>query len=362
MEKKPNILQKSSEQQRNVIITILIIIIFACIAIILYFMFYKEKEVKLTNRMPFVELYGDTNIVLNEHDSFVEYGYYAYDLEDGNLTKKISIQSDLDVNKPGIYTLTYVANDSGKQSAVKTRTVVVKSADYKFDFELKGSKLILLKKGNRFTEPGYMATDGTQNLTEAVKVLGEVNGEEEGIYTLYYVCEHNHEVALEKRLVIVSSTLNNASLSDDDLEYISNYNIKELKNNYKIIPEHFSSKTMLFLAFSLCQNEGALDDNEVSSCLDKTFELKNREISHQTYYDLLKGNISFNQSDLKWNVSTSLLANQLENNLMSLKNSMRLAMEDDKKLYVFVEDDEYMYKYTFLKQDDRYLFTSVDVL
>ncbi len=362
MPNKPSILQNSNEKERNVIITGLILVIFVCSLIILYFVFYKEPEVKKANRMPYLELYGDTNIILKEHSSFVEYGYYAYDLEDGDLTKKVSIQNDLDVNKPGNYTISYVVNDAGNQSAVKTRNIVVESDNPHYDFELKGSKLILLKKGNRFTEPGYQVVIDGNNLFENVKVIGEVNGDKEGIYKLYYVLEYNHEIVVKQRIVIVSETLNNSNLSDTDLEYISNYNIKELKNDYKVIPEHFSSKTMLILAFSLCQNNGSLTDEELSKCLDEKFELKNREISHQVYYDLVKGNISFKESDLKWNVATNLLSNQLENNLNSLKEAMRLTVEDGTKLYVFVEDSDFIYKYTFLKKEANYLFASVEVL
>ena len=362
MSNKPNVLRESNEGQRNAIIGVLIFVILVCILIILYFAFYREDKVILSNRMPHLELYGDTNIILNEHDSFIEYGYYSYDLEDKELTKKITVQSDLDINKPGIYTVTYIANDSGKQSVVKTRNVVVKSINHNFNFELKGSKLILLKKGNRFTEPGFIAMADSQNLAETVKIFGEVDGEQEGIYTLYYVCEHNREVAVEKRIVIVSDTLSISNLEDKDLENINNYNIKELKNNYKITPMHFSSKTLLMLAFSLCESNGTLTDSELASCLDKKFELKDREISHQVYYDLLKGNISFKDSDLKWNVETNLLSEQLADNLRSLQESLHLIVENTNKLYVFVEENNYIYKYTFLKEEANYLFASVEVL
>ncbi len=362
MPNKPNMLDKSNENQRNVIITGLILVIFVCSLIILYFIFYREPEAKQTNRMPYLELYGDTNIILKEHSSFVEYGYYAYDLEDGDLTKRVSIQNELDVNKAGMYTISYVVNDAGNQSAVKTRNVIVETANPEHDFELRGNKLILLKKGNRFTEPGYTAVIDGNNLNENVKIIGEVNGDKEGIYTLYYVLDYSHEIIVKKRVVIVSETLNISNLKDSDLEYISNYNIKELRNDYKVIPEHFSSKTMLILAFSLCKNNGSLTDEEVTKCLDETFELKDREISHQVYYDLIKGNISFKESDLKWNVATNLLSNQLEDNLNSLKKAMRLTIEDNKKLYVFVEDSDFIYKYTFLKNEANYLFASVEVL
>ena len=358
MSNKPNILQKSNSL-RNVIITVLILLIFILVGIILYFMFFKEEK-KVINRMPFLELYGNKNVILNKNDSFIEYGYYAYDLEDGDITKKVTIQNHVDIYKPGIYTLSYVINDSNKQSAVKTRSVIVKSDNYTFDFSLKGDKILLLKKGNRYTELGYVATNGNQNLTETVKVFGDVNGDKTGIYTLYYVCENNKEVAVLERKIIVSDELVNINLNDDDLDYISKYNIKELKNNYKSISEHFSSKTMLVLAFSLCKNEGKMTDEEISDCLDSMFTIENNEISHLTSYDLIKGNINFDEASLTWTVSPNLLKEYLEEKLESLKNSLKLSLESKEKLYIYIEDNEYVYKYTFLKQEEKYLFISAD--
>ena len=175
------------------------------------------------------------------------------------------------------------------------------------------------------------------------------------------MCEHNHEVAVYTRKVIVSSELEVVNLSDSDLEHISNYNIKELKDHYKITPNHFSSKVMLILAFSMCENEGMLSDEEITNCLEKTFEISNLRISHQTYYDLINGNITFDEASLKWNVSTNLLIDQLAANLNSLKQSMKLSLEGNGKLYVYVEDGNLTYKYTFIKKENTYLFTSVDL-
>jgi len=361
MSNKPNILQKSNELQRNIIITILILLIFIFGGIIIYFSFYRE-EPKVINRMPYIELKGDNIVILNENDPYIEYGYDAYDLEDGDLTPKVSVQNKVDTSNPGIYTLTYVANDSQKQAVAKTRNVIVKSNEFSSNFSLKGNKVILLKKGNNFTEPGFTATSENEVLNDIVKVYGEVDGQKEGIYTLYYVCEDNKELAVLTRKVIVSDKFNNVDLAEEDLKYISNYNIKELKNNYKIIPEHFSSKTMLILTFSLCNNNGNANDTEISSCLEKYFKLNNREISHLTNYDLIKGNISYDETSLTWKIAPNLLLNQLEENLKKLKDSIRLSIENQDKLLVYVEENEYIYKYTFVKQDENYLFVSVDTI
>jgi len=358
MSNKPNILRKSSELQRNIIIAILIILILFFSGLILYFLFSKN-ELKKTNRMPYLEIYGNNVVILNQNDPYVDFGYYAYDLEDGNITKNVGVQNNVDNTKPGIYEISYVVSDSGQQSAVKTRTVIVKSLNHSFDFKLKGSPAIYLKKGNNFTEPGYIANN---NLNDTVKVLGQVDGNKEGIYTIYYVLEYNREVAILTRKVIVSASLGMVNLSEEDLKYISNYNIKELHSNYKIVPEHFTSKTKLILAFSMCQNEGTMDDREISSCLKNTLKLKDNEISHLTSYDLINGNIIYDDSNARWSVSYNNLLNHLEKNLENMSSSLKLALEDEENIYIFLSSNDMVYKYTFKKNEDKYIFTSIEIV
>lgn len=361
MSNNPNKIKEPNETQRNIIITVLIILILLFSVLILYLLFSK-KEIKKFDRMPYIELYGDTVIVLNKGDAYVDYGYYAYDLEDGNLTNKVGIQTEIDNTKPGIYTITYIANDTNKQSAVKTRTAVVKTETHSFDFYLKGSNLVYLKKGNRFTEPGFNAYVNDTSLNDTVKVFGEVDSEKNGIYTLYYVVENNKEVAVLTRKIIVSDELSYINLTDDELKYISNYNIKELQNNYKTVPEHFTSKTKLILAFSLCQNDGKLSDSEIGDCLATTFDLKGSEISHVTKYNLANGIISYHENTNNWSVAYNSLIEQLEANLKSLNETARLKLEDEENVYIFVENNDVIYKYVFEKTEANYKFVAVDII
>ena len=361
MKINPNKIKEPNETERNVIITVLMILILLFSGIILYYLFSK-KEIKKFDRMPYIELYGDQVVILNKGDSYIDYGYYAYDLEDGDLTTKVGVQNDINNTKPGIYTVTYVANDSNKQSAVKTRTAVIKTETHSFDFTLKGSNIIFLKKGNRFTEPGYNAYGDNVSLNDIVKVFGEVDGEKNGIYTLYYVVENNREVAVLTRKVIVSDSLSYISLTDEELKYISNYNIKDLQNNYKTVPEHFTSKTKLILAFSLCQNEGKMSDSEIDECLSKMFDIKGSEISHFIKYNLINGNITYKEESNNWSVTYNNLINQLEENLKNLNETAKLKLEDEKNIYIYLENNDIIYRYIFEKTDTNYKFVAVDII
>lgn len=72
---------------------------------------------------------GEETITLNQGDLFdAMHAVTAQDKEDGNLMKQIAVlASDVNVNVPGTYHVTYNVLDSNGNSAMFTRTVVVKA-------------------------------------------------------------------------------------------------------------------------------------------------------------------------------------------------------------------------------------------
>lgn len=74
---------------------------------------------------PTIELTGDTYIVMQKGSEYVESGYSSY-MNGEDVTDKVTIDTDLDVNKSGVYTVTYntMKNDDG-YGASASRTVVV---------------------------------------------------------------------------------------------------------------------------------------------------------------------------------------------------------------------------------------------
>lgn len=72
---------------------------------------------------------GEETITLNQGDLFdAMHAVTAQDKEDGNLMKQIAVlASDVNVNVPGTYHVTYDVVDSDGNSAMFTRTVVVKA-------------------------------------------------------------------------------------------------------------------------------------------------------------------------------------------------------------------------------------------
>ena len=69
---------------------------------------------------PSIYLNGDRTMYLEVGSTYEEAGFSAWDTTDGELTSQVSVSSDLDTNKMGLYTISYTVTDStGYTSSVK---------------------------------------------------------------------------------------------------------------------------------------------------------------------------------------------------------------------------------------------------
>jgi len=75
---------------------------------------------------PTIVLKSDREIILDITQDYIEYGAEAIDDKDGNLTSKITIESDLKLGVEGNYTIVYKVFDSDGNSAIAKRYVIVK--------------------------------------------------------------------------------------------------------------------------------------------------------------------------------------------------------------------------------------------
>ncbi len=105
-------------------------------------------SVSAVNDAPVIMLEGHQTITLNAGEIYVEPGVSAYDVEDGNISDKISIASSVDTAKAGTYTVRYHVTDSDGQAADE----VVRNIQVLLNiFEFPAMKQIALDKN--FTRP-----------------------------------------------------------------------------------------------------------------------------------------------------------------------------------------------------------------
>lgn len=84
----------------------------------------KKEDI---NNYPQIILAGEKIIYLNQNEPYVEPGYTAKDIVDGDLTNKVQVKNDVDSKKAGTYEISYeVKNNKGLSSQEKRFVVVQK--------------------------------------------------------------------------------------------------------------------------------------------------------------------------------------------------------------------------------------------
>lgn len=75
---------------------------------------------------PQIILVGNDTINLYVGEEYKELGYNAYDNYDGDLTEKVVVTNNVNINKEGTYNIEYYVDDSSNNSYSITRKVIVK--------------------------------------------------------------------------------------------------------------------------------------------------------------------------------------------------------------------------------------------
>lgn len=107
--------------KKNILFTML----FALCALVLTSCDKKSEGLSRVTYYPSITLEGDTYLVWEKGEAYVDPGYYS-ELNGEDVTSQVTVSGTVDVNKSGIYTLTYTTckNEDGFDASA-SRTVVV---------------------------------------------------------------------------------------------------------------------------------------------------------------------------------------------------------------------------------------------
>ena len=86
-------------------------------------MYYYDPEV------PTLELLGNRTMTVMQGEAFDDPGCVAMDNCDGDISDRVTVTGNLDIQTPGAYTLTYTVSDTWGNSAAITRIVIVREPD-----------------------------------------------------------------------------------------------------------------------------------------------------------------------------------------------------------------------------------------
>ena len=112
-------------------------------------------------KAPEITLNGDAEMTVEAGSEFSDPGYTATDNYDGDLTDKVSVTGAVDTSKPGDYEIKYSVADSSKNESEVKRTVHVTDTTAP-QIKLSGDDFMSVKKGDKYSDPGYTATPGNK--------------------------------------------------------------------------------------------------------------------------------------------------------------------------------------------------------
>lgn len=146
-------------------------------------------------------------------------GVTAYDEEDGDLTSSIVVEGYVDTVAIGTYALTYKVADSDGNETTQVRTIEVYSQKPVFEGVVNTSILV----GESFDlRAGVSASDPEDgDLTHAIEVLGSVDSDKLGDYTLTYrVTDSALQTVQAQRVITVTDGSTCANAWDSGTVYV----------------------------------------------------------------------------------------------------------------------------------------------
>ncbi|MGB0429965.1 MAG: immunoglobulin-like domain-containing protein [Bacteroidia bacterium] len=136
------------------------------------------------NTPPTLTLTVATTDTIDVFTSWVEPGYTAIDLLDGDITGDVVVNSTLDTAKVGTYTVTYTVSDDANNIATDSRTIVVVDRE-KPTLALNGMDTVVIDVNTSYNEMGTTSSDN-YDASLTVNAAGNVDTSVIGEYIVEY--------------------------------------------------------------------------------------------------------------------------------------------------------------------------------
>lgn len=204
------------------------------ISIVLIYVKFFESKIVFT-------LFGDEEVVIYEGNEYKELGYIAISEDGDNVSNKVKVKSNLNVNKVGTYKIKYSVRSLFKVYR-KIRTIKVLQDNLKeVNFTLNGSSMVNIKLGSNYSDPKFSCylKSNMQNLDRYVKITSNLNNKKEGVYEIKYTLTYNGKTKELSRKVYVyketiSYTLSTTALTNKPVTIKIRSNIHNFA--YVILP------------------------------------------------------------------------------------------------------------------------------
>lgn len=175
------------KKSSKIIVIVLVVIMVLCAAFLAFWQFDVFGIFKDYKAVPTITLKGDTSITLEGGTPFEEPGFSAQ-INGEDATERVEVDyKSIDITKVGTYELLYsLSNLKGRNTTEVSRTIQVVDTTAPV-ITLKGDKVIKVKIGEEYKDPGATAADKVDgDLTKTIKVKNTVDTAKKGKYTVTY--------------------------------------------------------------------------------------------------------------------------------------------------------------------------------
>lgn len=189
---------------------------------------------------PTISLEGDASMVIQKGSTYEEPGYASY-LNGEDVTDKVTVSSNVDTNKSGVYTITYntMKNDDGYGASASRTVIVLDLNDPIEGFYLTSASSFREYNGGQVAYGNEYETlvinngDGTYNFED---LLGGWYAQRAG-YGSNYAMTGNVAIAADGTMTLVDSYI--AGWGDGLVDFSGNYNAAT--STLKFVAEYVSS-------------------------------------------------------------------------------------------------------------------------
>ena len=158
---------------------------------------------------PQVKLVGTEKVVLELGQEYQEKGAEAVDALDGDVTASVLIKSSVDLGKPGLYEVSYTAQDqSGNVSKPLIRLVKIEDTTAP-SIVLNGESVVQVEAGAQYVDAGAVVNDpAVGDITPRLKVNNPVNVQSLGEYVVTFTASDSsgNRADTVTRSVVVQDT------------------------------------------------------------------------------------------------------------------------------------------------------------
>lgn len=262
----------NENKKKGYIFWIIILIFLVLLTVFIIFIFFSSK--KEEPLIKYLDLIGDTDVILYQNTEYTDPGFKAYDNKGNDLSDQVIIDNKINSSIAGEYYITYMLDDIYLERNIS----VIPNKNQVTYLILSGEPIMYLRVNDTYNEPGYLVIDSEDpNIRDNIIIDGIVDTSKAGTYNIIYSVTNSSGITIsEKRTVIVTdSNLNLSLVSNKPTTGNVSIKVNVMDNyfDYVLLPDGSRSTDRIFeysaskngnYKFTLYSKDGSFVEKDIS--------------------------------------------------------------------------------------------------